>query len=224
MWGEGIIGAVKMEEMGVPGRVHISDATARLIGEEFSLSVAHEEMEPSFAASYAIAKSFVVEPRPPSVSMDEDNMSQLSAQAAVEKALERSEEAATGHTRARSPTDKEGAAGERASRWLAGDHPAGGDGKLKPTSPGTQWSGRPSSSVRYAPAATVSSRHTRPLGNMLAANARSHTVYHFNILACEHRCQACSPPPGASVGMSTTYGAPLSTAKGGSSVSTSKRG
>ena len=52
MWGEGIIGAVKMEEMGEPGRVHISDATARLIGEEFSLSVAHEEMEPSFAAGF----------------------------------------------------------------------------------------------------------------------------------------------------------------------------
>ena len=173
MWGEGIIGAVKMEEMGVPGRVHISDATARLIGEEFSLSVAHEEMEPSFAASYAIAKSFVVEQRPPSVSMDEDGEgSQLSAQAAVEKALERSEEAATGHTRARNPADKERAAGERASRWLAGDHSAGGGGKSKPTSTSTPSSGRPSSSVRsctrrnsllppHAPSLAICSRLTR---------------------------------------------------------------
>ena len=61
MWGNGIIGAVKMEEMGIAGRVHISDATARLIGEAFHLSVAHAEMEPGFVASYAIAKSFVVE-------------------------------------------------------------------------------------------------------------------------------------------------------------------
>lgn len=163
MWGEGIIGAVKMEEMGMPGRVHISDATARLIGEEFSLSVAHEEMEPSFAASYAIAKSFVVEQRPPSVSMDKDDMSQLSTQVAVEKALERSEEAASGHTRARNLADKESAAGKRASRWVAGDHSTGGGGKLKPTSPGTQGLGseRPSSSVRYAPAATQSPPATR---------------------------------------------------------------
>ena len=121
MWGNGIIGAVKMEEMGIPGRVHISDATARLIGEEFSLSVAHEEMEPSFVASYAIAKSFVVEQRP-SVSMNDDDLKQLTAKAAVEKALERSEEAASGHTRRRNQADKDS---------------AGGGGKLKRTGTGT---------------------------------------------------------------------------------------
>ena len=121
MWGNGIIGAVKMEEMGIPGRVHISDATARLIGEEFSLSVAHEEMEPSFVASYAIAKSFVVEQRP-SVSMNDDDLKQLTAKAAVEKALERSEEAASGHTRRRNQADKDG---------------AGGGGKLKRSGTGT---------------------------------------------------------------------------------------
>jgi hypothetical protein len=126
MWGNGIIGAVKMEEMGIPGRVHISDATAWLIGDEFSLSVAHAEMEPSFMASYAIAKSFVVEQRPshgPSVSMNDDDLKQLTAQAAVEKALERSEEAtASGHTRRRNQADKES---------------GGGGGKLKRTGTGT---------------------------------------------------------------------------------------
>ena len=150
MWGNGIIGAVKMEEMGIPGRVHISDATARLIGEEFSLSVAHEEMDPSFVASYAIAKSFVVEQRP-SVSMNDDDLKQLTAEAAVEKALERSEEAASGHTRRGNQANKDS---------------AGGGGKLKRTGTGTlsmikrklsstaECPGRRSSSVRRRTAAT----------------------------------------------------------------------
>ena len=154
MWGNGIIGTVKMEEMGIPGRVHISDATARLIGEEFSLSVAHEEMEPSFVASYAIAKSFVVEQRP-SVSMNDDDLKQLTAKAAVEKALERSEEAASGHTRRRNQADKDS---------------AGGGGKLKRTGTGTlSMIKRKLSSTTEGPARRSSSVSRRTAAKRLTA-------------------------------------------------------
>ena len=172
MWGNGIIGAVKMEEMGIPGRVHISDATARLIGEEFSLSVAHEEMEPSFVASYAIAKSFVVEQRP-SVSMNDDDLKQLTAKAAVEKALERSEEAASGHTRRRNQADKDG---------------AGGGGKLKRSGTGTlSMIKRKLSSTSECPARRSSSVSRRLTASraLLAICSRLH-AYHIRLQAHSH--------------------------------------
>ena len=65
------------------------------------------------------------------MSMDDDDLSQLSAQAAVEDARAQ-RGAATGHTRVRNPAGKSAAS---ASRWLAGDHSAGGGGKLALTPP-----------------------------------------------------------------------------------------
>jgi hypothetical protein len=42
MWGNGIAGAMSMEEMGATGRVHVSDATvARLRAEHFVVEEAH---------------------------------------------------------------------------------------------------------------------------------------------------------------------------------------
>ena len=57
MWGNGVIGAMKMEEMGTVGRVHISDATAKLIGDSFRITSGREQMEPKFVDSYGISSS-----------------------------------------------------------------------------------------------------------------------------------------------------------------------
>lgn len=61
MWGNGIVGAMKMEEMGVKGKLHISDATAGLLGGVFPL-VDAGVIEPSFADTYGIRSSYVIDP------------------------------------------------------------------------------------------------------------------------------------------------------------------
>ena len=61
MWGNGVIGAMKMEEMGSVGRVHVSDATAMLIGDSFRITAGREQMEPKFVDSYGISSSSFIE-------------------------------------------------------------------------------------------------------------------------------------------------------------------
>ena len=60
MWGNGVIGAMRMEELGAKGRVHISNTTAQLLGDKLPLEAAHE-MERSFAEKYRIERSFFVD-------------------------------------------------------------------------------------------------------------------------------------------------------------------
>ena len=68
MWGNGIAGAMQMEEMGATGRVHVSDATRDGLlrgahGEEFLCTVG-QELTHEQAAETGIARSFFVEPAP----------------------------------------------------------------------------------------------------------------------------------------------------------------
>ena len=60
MWGNGVVGAMKMEEMGAKGRVHISDATAELLEDAFPLEES-TPIEPAFADAYRIQKSYLVD-------------------------------------------------------------------------------------------------------------------------------------------------------------------
>ena len=60
MWGNGVIGAMRMEEQGASGRVHVSNTTADLLGKKFPLEAAHV-MEDSFAKEYKIERSFFVD-------------------------------------------------------------------------------------------------------------------------------------------------------------------
>ncbi|KAL1498553.1 hypothetical protein AB1Y20_013872 [Prymnesium parvum] len=56
MWGPAVIGALKMEELGGRGRVHVSNATAALLPANWILELVHV-MEPDFARTYAIERS-----------------------------------------------------------------------------------------------------------------------------------------------------------------------
>ena len=65
MWGNGIAGAMSMEEMGATGRVHVSDATvAGLHTEHFVIEEAHH-LSAAQASELGIARSYYVHAAPP---------------------------------------------------------------------------------------------------------------------------------------------------------------
>ena len=67
MWGNGIAGAMSMEEMGATGRVHVSDATvAGLHTEHFVIEEAHH-LSAAQASELGIARSYYVHAAPPPI-------------------------------------------------------------------------------------------------------------------------------------------------------------
>ena len=66
MWGNGVGGAVRLEELGVRGRVHISDCTEELVRDHFPLSVnigdgKQGEVQKGLEEGYGIGRTFLVE-------------------------------------------------------------------------------------------------------------------------------------------------------------------
>jgi class 3 adenylate cyclase len=61
MWGNGVIGAVRMEELGAKGHVHISNTTAHLLGGVFNLKEAPNGYDDAFEQLYGIRASYFVE-------------------------------------------------------------------------------------------------------------------------------------------------------------------
>ncbi len=59
MWGNGVAGAVRMEELGTRGRVHISDAAAQYIENDFPLEIKIQG-DPNLVESFGVQTTFLV--------------------------------------------------------------------------------------------------------------------------------------------------------------------
>ena len=130
MWGNGVAGAVRMEELGSKGAVHLSNTTAQLVAGTFELASAHD-YDHHFQRSLGISSSYYAhEPPPAPAAAPASGGAPISAPASAKA----SRTSRTSRTSERAPLRRpNGVAGAPAKGATAGGGGGGGGGVKDPS-------------------------------------------------------------------------------------------